>query len=138
MQYALSPPFSVCMYTVNLVCSKRVDDDQQSLVVSCSSDRDLTVLCSLNSSPFQPCVYISIQQYSLFISITCGAGTLPWKVAFTPPTRDYNLEINVTDSLNLKDSYSITHTGTALVIEEHRKSSVSVCSGTTGTGLLTE
>ena len=46
--------------TVNLICSKRVSDDQQSVVISCTSDRELIeVKCSVNSSPHFSCTIIS-------------------------------------------------------------------------------
>ena len=45
--------------TVNLICSKRVSDDRQSVVISCTSDRELIeVKCSVNSSPHFSCTII--------------------------------------------------------------------------------
>ena len=38
-------------------------------------------------------------------------GTLPLRVDLTPSTREYTIQIAVTDSLNLTDEYSLTHTG---------------------------
>jgi uncharacterized protein YegL len=84
---------------VNLQCSKRVDDDRQSVIVSCRHDRELVdARCSINNAPPQQC-------------------TLPWKVAFTPPTKVYDLQISVTDTLQLNDTAQLEHTVGPLVLD---------------------
>lgn len=51
-------------------------------------------------------ININSSAWSLYI------GTLPWRVDISSPTiREYHLQINVTDSLNLTDSAVIKYEG---------------------------
>ena len=102
---------------VNLLCNKQVDDDMQSVVVSCTHDRELAEAnCSINHSPPTPCMYttyILIDGEYIILCVYCDflIGTLPLRVDLTPSTREYTIQIAVADSLNLTDEYSLTHTG---------------------------
>lgn len=55
---------------------------------------------------------INIYSFHCVLQISIVAGTLPWRVDISSPTiREYYLQINVTDSLNLTDSDIIEYEG---------------------------
>ena len=100
---------------MRLYCQRDIETNpNKTLIVTCVSERTLTeVLCSVNKAPFKPCQhYIAINNFHCFLQIPIFAGTLPWRVDISSPTiREYHLQINVTDSLNLTDSDTIEYEG---------------------------
>lgn len=62
-------------------------------------------------------MYIGSFSALFYIEHAHPPGTLPREVAFTPSTRDYHIQIRVTDILNLTDSFLITHRGKGLFLK---------------------
>ena len=100
---------------MRLYCQRDIETNpNKALIVTCVSERTLTeVLCSVNNAPFKPCEhYIAINNFHCFLQTPIVAGTLPWRVDISSSKiREYHLQINVTDSLNLTDSDTIEYEG---------------------------
>ena len=58
--------------------------------------------------------YFTLTHTEAITYVLCIIGTLPWKFAFTPPTKVYDLQISVTDTLQLNDTAQLEHTGCPL------------------------
>ena len=58
--------------------------------------------------------YVTLTHTEASTYVLWTIGTLPWKVAFTPPTKVYDLQISVTDTLQLNDTAQLEHTGCPL------------------------
>ena len=64
LEYNVHEGLVLYCIAVNLLCNKQVDDDMQSVVVSCTHDRELTETnCSINRSPPIPCMYTTLHTY---------------------------------------------------------------------------